>query len=461
MVDPRRHLPSVHRLLEAQPVQTLIELHGRRAVTAAIQAALDRTRQTLAGGEESAVPAEADLIAQAAAALASERRRMLQPVINATGVVIHTNLGRSPLSDAAQEAMNAVAQGYSNLEYRLDVGERGGRGQHVEAALCEITGAEAALVVNNAASAVLLVLSALARGGEVVIARGQLIEIGGGFRIPNVMVQSGAALVEVGTTNRTRTGDYEAALTENTRLIFAAHHSNFRIVGFFEEPDVAVLAALAHAHDLPMVHDVGSGALLDTGRFGLLHEPTVQESVTAGADIVIFSGDKLLGGPQAGCIVGRVGWVEQLRGHPLARAARIDKYCLAGLGATLQHYIEDEATERIPVWQLLGRAPDALRTVAGQWAEALSACNIAAEVLPARSMVGGGSLPEESLPTFVVALDYDHPDALMERLRLGQPPIIARILDNRLVLDPRTVFEEQTGDLLDGISAALRSTSQR
>ncbi|MBN1284769.1 MAG: L-seryl-tRNA(Sec) selenium transferase [Anaerolineae bacterium] len=457
MTDPRRRLPGVHRLLDAPAVQPLITQHGRRTVTAATQAVLDETRRALAeGGEAAAAFDEAALVAQIAGVLAAEQRRALQPVINATGVVIHTNLGRTPLSAAAQAAVSMVARGYSNLEYRLDAGQRGGRGEAVETMLCELTGAAAALVVNNAAAAVLLMLSALAKGGEVVISRGQLIEIGGGFRIPEVMAQSGARLVEVGTTNRTRTGDYEAALGADTRMIFAAHRSNFRIVGFHEEPDVGALAELAHAHGLPMVHDVGSGALLDTAAFGLPHEPTVPESIEAGADVVVFSGDKLLGGPQAGCIVGRAAWVESLRRHPLARAARIDKYCLAGLGATLKHYVEGEAAEKVPVWRLLGRTPEALEATATQWVEALAARGVGADVLPARSMVGGGSLPEESLPTFVVALRHDRPDALMARLREGQPPVIARILDDRLALDPRTVFDWQTGALLDGVAAAVK-----
>ncbi len=453
--DPRRALPSVDKLLRASPTHALIAQYGRPAVTAAIRAVLAETRRQLATNPQRST--EAALIETIAAALEAEAMQTLQPVINATGVIIHTNLGRTPLSTAAQEAMRGVARGYSNLEYRLDVGARGGRGAQVEAMLCRITGAEAALVVNNAASAVLLALSTLAKGGEVVISRGQLIEIGGGFRIPEVMAQSGAHLVEVGTTNRTRVGDYEAALNEATRLIFMAHHSNFLIVGFHAEPGAAALATLAHAHKLPLMHDVGSGAFLDTGRFGLPHEPMVQESVQAGADIVCFSGDKLLGGPQAGCIVGRAQWVERLRHHPLARAARIDKYCLAGLGATLRHYIEGEAAARIPIWQMLGRTPDDLQATALRWTVTLAAHGVETDVMLGHSTVGGGSLPTETLPTCVVALGDAQPDLLRQRLRHMHPAIIARIVGGRLVLDPRTVFDFQEKALLDGVATAVQA----
>lgn len=462
--DPRRQLPAVSRLLETARVRALIERHGRAATVAAIQRALAEARAALSDRDAPALGApaldETTLVAQVEAALDAEARRALQGVINATGVVIHTNLGRVPLSQAAQAAVQAVAAGYANLEYRLDAGERGGRGEHVEAMLRHLTGAEAALVVNNAASAVLLALTALAKGGEVVISRGQLIEIGGGFRIPDVMAQSGARLVEVGTTNRTRIGDYKTAITGETRLIFAAHHSNFRIVGFHEEPAIGELAALAHAHNLPLVHDVGSGALLDTAAFGLAHEPTPQESVAAGADLVIFSGDKLLGGPQAGCIVGGADWVERLRRHPLARAVRIDKYCLAGLGATLRHYVEGEAETAVPVWRMMGRQPDDLEATARRWAEALRARGISAEVRPGLSTVGGGSLPEETLPTFLVALAYDTPDQLMGRLRQGTPPVVARIDADRVALDPRTVFAEQETALLAAVEAAVAALTE-
>ncbi len=454
-VDPRRQLPAVSRLLETEAVRALVALHGRIATVAAVQRTLGKAREALRNGA-AAAPDETAIVSQIEAALEAEARRALQGVINATGVVIHTNLGRVSLSEAAQEAMRAVATGYSNLEYRLDAGTRGGRGEYVEAMLRDLTGAEAALVVNNAASAVLLTLTALAKGGEVVISRGQLVEIGGGFRIPEVMAQSGAHLVEVGTTNRTRRSDYEAAITDATRVIFVAHRSNFRIIGFHEEPTLDELAALAHGRGLPLVHDVGSGALLDTAAYGLTHEPMPQESIAAGADLVIFSGDKLLGGPQAGCIVGRADLVTNLRRHPLARAVRIDKYCMAGLGATLRHYVEGEAEAAVPVWRMMGRRLNALKAAARRWAEALNARGVRAEARPGFSTVGGGSLPEETLPTFVTALLYDHANRLLDLLRWEKPPVIARVADNRLVLDPRTVLEGQEAALLAAVESAIR-----
>ncbi|MCZ7545344.1 MAG: L-seryl-tRNA(Sec) selenium transferase [Anaerolineae bacterium] len=458
--DPRRQLPAVSRLLDSEAGRALIAQHGRTRTVAAIQHALDDARAALGAGDAGApvaAPGEGALLAQAEAALEAEARRALQAVINATGVVIHTNLGRVPLSEAAQEAVRMAAHGYTNLEYRLDAGERGGRGQYVEAMLCALTGAEAALVVNNAASAVLLALTALAEGGDVVISRGQLIEIGGGFRVPEVMAQSGARLVEVGTTNRTRLSDYEAAITEATRLVFAAHHSNFRIIGFYEEPHVGELAALAHAHGLPMLHDVGSGALLDTAAYGLAHEPTPVESVAAGADLVTFSGDKLLGGPQAGCIVGRADLVALLRRHALARAVRIDKYCMAGLGATLRHYIDGEAEAEVPVWRMMARPLAALKATARRWARALAARGVAASVKPGLSKVGGGSLPEETLPTFLVILDCESPDRLMGRLRRETPPVVARVEDDHVVLDPRTVLDGQEDALLHAVARAVEA----
>lgn len=377
----------------------------------------------------------------------------LQPVINATGVVVHTNLGRAPLSASALHAIQEAAAGYSNLEFNLEKGSRGSREAHAQALLQRLTGAEAALVVNNNAAAVLLALTALARRRRVVIARTQLIEIGGGFRVPDVMKQSGARLVEVGTTNRVHLSDYEAALQEPAALLLRAHRSNFEIVGFTSEPELKELASLAHQHDLPLVDDLGSGSLIDTARFGMRHEPTVQESLEAGADLVCFSGDKLFGGPQAGILVGKSALLAKIKKHPLARAMRADKLCLAGLNATLLHYLKDEALEQIPVWRMISAPLETLEGRARAWQMALAA----GEVVDGLSTVGGGSLPGETLPTKLLALPGVSPNRLLASLRRAEPPVIGRVQDERALLDPRTVLPEQDETLIDAVRRALRS----
>ena len=445
-----RDLPSVDRLLQAAAAAGLESRFGRSLTLQALHATLDEARGLIRGG--SPPPDEATLMAEAARRLEAWLAPTLRPVVNATGVILHTNLGRAPLSRAATQAMLDVAGGYSTLEYDLAAGKRGSREVHAEALLRRLLEVEAALVVNNNAAAVLLALTALARRKEVVIARSQLVEIGGGFRIPDVMKESGARLVEVGTTNRTHLSDFEAALTDRTALLLRAHHSNFRIVGFTTEPDLSEMVALARRHALPVVDDLGSGALLDTAAFGLAHEPTVQESLRCGAALVAFSGDKLLGGPQAGILVGDREQIDRLRRHPLARAIRPDKLCLAALATTLAHYLRDEATREIPVWRMIAARPEDLRSRAVAWAATLQS----GEVLQGRSTVGGGSLPEETLPTWLLALVTPQPNRMMERLRLSATPVIARVEENRLVFDPRTVLPEQEETLLAGISAALR-----
>jgi len=447
-----RKLPSVDKLLQIDPLPSLVEEYSHELVVAAVREALDAARQDiLAGGS---CPLEQELADAAAARLVAQVRPSLEPVINATGVIIHTNLGRAPLSVAARAAMEQVAQGYSNLEYDLEAGRRGSRYVHAEALLCRLTGAEAALVVNNNAGAVLLILSALARGQEVVISRGQLIEIGGGFRIPDVMQQSGARLVEVGTTNRTHLWDYERAITPQTAALMRAHHSNFRIIGFTSQVPLAELVALARKHGLYVFDDLGSGTLLDTAAYGLGHEPTIQESIAAGADIVSCSGDKLLGGPQAGIILGRAELIAILKRHPLTRALRVDKTTLAGLQATLLHYLKGEAEREIPVWRMIATPLDELERRARRWVRKLRAAGIPAQVRKGFSTVGGGSLPGETLPTRLVALEVDSPDRLSYRLRQHTPPIIGRIEDDRFCLDPRTVFPEQEKTLLEAVIAA-------
>ncbi|MCR4407781.1 MAG: L-seryl-tRNA(Sec) selenium transferase [Anaerolineae bacterium] len=448
-----RKLPGVDRLLQEPAVQNLIQIYGRELVVEGLRHALDTARDQIRRGA-SCPPAE-EIMIQAEGYLRALARPTLRPVINASGVIIHTNLGRAPLSEETRMAMLDAARGYTNLEYDLEAGQRGSRYVHAEQLLCRLTGAEAALVVNNNAGAVLLILTALAQGREVIISRSQLIEIGGGFRIPDVMRQSGAHLVEVGTTNRTHLHDYEEAIGPETAALMRAHHSNFRIIGFTAEVPLEDLVALAGEHGLLVFDDLGSGTLLDTAAFGLAHEPTMQESVAVGADIVSCSGDKLLGGPQAGIILGRAKLIAHLRRHPLTRALRVDKTTLAGLQATLLHYLKGEAVDKIPVWQMIASRPDTLKQRAERWAQALSQTGVRAMVTEGRSTVGGGSLPGETLPTWLVALGVDSPDALAARLRAGEPPVIARIEDDRLCLDPRTVFEEEEETLLRAVQAAL------
>jgi L-seryl-tRNA(Ser) seleniumtransferase len=436
-----RKLPGVDRLLQEEAIAALAARWGHDLAVEAVREALDTARQAIREG--GACPPPDALARQAEERLAGRLRPTLRPAINATGVIVHTNLGRAPLSAEARAAMDAVAMGYSNLEYDLEKGGRGSRYVHAEEILCQLTGAEAALVVNNNAAAVLLILTCLARGREVVISRGQLVEIGGGFRIPDVMRHSGATLLEVGTTNRTYLRDYEAAISAATAALMRVHRSNFRLMGFVHEPSLAEMVALAAERDLLLFDDLGSGTLLDTALYGLAHEPTIQESVAAGVSLVSCSGDKLLGGPQAGLILGRADLIAQLKRFPLTRALRVDKTTLAGLQATLRHYLLGEATEKVPVWQMIGQDEAVLEKRAKTWLRRLKRVGVAAEIMPGCSTVGGGSLPGETLPTRLVALVGDSPDAVAARLRAGEPPVIARIEDGRLVLDPRTVLPEQ------------------
>lgn len=444
-----RDLPSVERLLQREPARRLIDSYGRALTVEAIRESLDSVRRDMRGG--AAAPDPDDLLRRARSSLESWFPTTLHEVINATGVILHTNLGRAPLSRAARQALLAAA-GSTPLEFDLERGARGRREAHVAGLLCRVTGAEAALVVNNNAGAVLLALTALARRRDVLVSRSQLIEIGGGFRIPDVLRQSGARLVEVGTTNRTHLEDFAQAISPRTGLVLRAHHSNFRLLGFTAEPTLAELAGLARLHGLPLLDDLGSGALLDTAPYGLGHEPTVQESLHGGASLVAFSGDKLLGGPQAGILVGEAAAVERLRRHPLYRALRADKLCLAALRATLIPYLRDEAEAEIPVWQMIAAAETGLRERATAWREKLGG-----ELVPGRSTVGGGSLPEETLPTWLLALPARSAHGLSQRLRRMDPPVIGRIESGRVVLDPRTVLPEQEPSLLGAVAAALEA----
>ncbi|MBN1954327.1 MAG: L-seryl-tRNA(Sec) selenium transferase [Anaerolineae bacterium] len=456
--DELRRLPGVDRLLGDAALQEMRARYGHHLTVTAARETLAQVRDAVRAGAD--LPTEGTLVAQVVAHLRERLAPTLHPVINASGVIIHTNLGRSPLSADARAAIESVAAGYSNLEYDLSSGQRGQRTHHAERLLLELTGAESALVVNNNAGAVLLALTHTARGRDVVISRGQLVEIGGGFRVPDVMRQSGAQLIEVGTTNRTHRRDYEQALAEqpDVALILRAHHSNFRLVGFTSEVELAELVEIGAAFGVPVMDDLGSGALLDTAPFGLAHEPTVQESVAAGAALVCFSGDKLLGGPQAGIVVGQADFVEPLKRHPLARALRPDKTCLAALQATLMHYLKEEATDCIPIWRMISAPVEQVARRAQDWQERLRQAGRETQVVDGRSTVGGGSLPGETLPTRLLALDSDNPDRLAAALRTGAPPIVARIGADQLLLDPRTVLPEEDTVLLARLVGELETS---
>ena len=441
-----RDLPSVDQLLQQPPVSGWIEQYGRPQVLEALRHTLDGVRDGFS--KTSQVPSLQSLLHTAQALLQDWSTPSLRPVINATGVILHTNLGRAPLSKAAIQAIQGVSVGYSNLEFDVAKGQRGSRLVHSENLLRRLTGAEAALVVNNNAAAVLLILSTLARRRKVVISRTQLVEVGGGFRIPDVMQQSGAHLYEVGTTNRVHRDDYESAIREaSPAVIMHAHRSNFRLSGFTSEPSLAELADVAHRAGILLVDDLGSGALLDTAPYGLGHEPTVFESLEAGVDLVCFSGDKLLGGPQAGIIIGNKDLVARLKKHPLARAIRADKLCLAALGATLLHYLKDEALREIPIWRMIATPLGDLKARAEAWRQACGT----GEVISGQSTVGGGSLPDETLPTCLLAITVRSPNRLLDQLRQNHPPVIARLELDQVLFDPRTVLPEQDPDLLAAI----------
>jgi L-seryl-tRNA(Ser) seleniumtransferase len=454
----QRSIPSVDRLLQTRTAAELIARYGRPLTLDAFRSELADIRagfKPVPAAHEDfrpLVPSVDEILLAAETRLAAWAAPSLVPVINATGVILHTNLGRAPLSDATLRAMDAIGRGYSTLEYDLAKGTRGSRLVHAEALLQKLTGAEAALVVNNNASALLLVLAGLARRRDVVVSRTQLVEIGGGFRIPEVMKQSGAKLVEVGTTNRVHLEDFEEAVASSPALVMHAHRSNFKIIGFTEEPELSSIVETAHQAGVLVVDDLGSGALMDTGRYGLAHEPTIGESLASGVDLVCFSGDKLLGGPQAGIIVGRTELIAKLKKHPLARALRADKTCLAGLSATLMHYLLDEAEREIPIYRMLSLTIKQVKGRAEAWARELQSST----VVEGESTVGGGSLPGESVPTFLLAVEAQSPDKFLKRLRMQNPPIIARTENNKVLLDPRTVLPEQEGALLVGLKNALQ-----
>jgi L-seryl-tRNA(Ser) seleniumtransferase len=445
-----RALPSVHQLLEEGPAVAMIAQHGRPLVLFAVQQVLDEERR------RGIVAESATRWSAIESAIAALRRPRLRPVVNATGVILHTNLGRAPLAAAAAEAAAAIAGRYSTLEFDTQTGRRGRRHDLAADVLRHLSGAEAAAVVNNCAAAVLLMLTALAKGKEVIVARGELVEIGGGFRMPDVMRLSGARLVEVGTTNRTRTEDYAAAITPRTAAIMKVHASNFQVIGFTQSVELKNLAAIARQHQLLLLHDLGSGALLETAAYGLADEPRIQDSLASGADLVACSADKLLGGPQAGLLLGRAALVDRVMKHPLARAVRVDKMTLAALIATLDLYLTQSVAD-LPIWDMLGASAESIAARARAWQSRLMERGALVEVVAAESTVGGGSLPGERLATTALAITPRRGGAteLLRRLREHEPPVIGRIVEERVLLDPRTVLPGEDDVIVDAVVAAL------
>lgn len=435
-----RNLPSVDKVLSDKRIAKAAESYPHDLLVSVIREQLEQERLSIVKGRYGA---SLDGIVKA---VLGRLETILQPsllkVVNASGVILHTNLGRAPLSGEAVAAMEEASRGYANLEIDMESGSRGSRNVHVESLLTRLTGAEAALVVNNNAGAVLLGLTALARRRKVIVSRGQAIEIGGGFRIPDVMRQSGAKLVEVGTTNCTYASDFENAIDEGTVALMRVHSSNFQVVGFTSEVSLEELISIGEKHNLMVLDDLGSGSLLDTTVFGLAPEPMVQQSVKAGASLTFFSGDKLLGGPQAGVIVGEKQYVDKLKKHPLARAVRIDKIRLAGLAVTLLHYLKEEATSKVPVWQMIAAPLKEMEKRARNWVKVLGE---GAKVVDGETMVGGGSLPGGSLPTKLVAISGGSKkvQAIARKLRLRETPVIGRIEKDQLLLDPRTVLPQE------------------
>lgn len=447
----RRDLPGVGALLESAELADLLALAPRQTVTNAVRAVIARVR----AGAEPAPDGRSGWSDLVRSELGSTTRPLLRPVINATGVVLHTNLGRAPLAAAAVRAVKETAAGFCNLEYDLSAGERGSRYDHCVSLLCELTGCEDALVVNNCAAALILAVDTFARDRDVVISRGELVEIGGSFRIPDIMRRGGARLVEVGTTNRTHLTDYETALTATTGAILKVHRSNFSISGFTAEVPVDQLAALGKSRGIPVVHDLGSGLLIPLDDIGLRGEPTASESLRGGPDVIAFSGDKILGGPQAGIILGTAAAVEQMRSNPLARALRVDKLTIAALGATLALYRDPGVARReIPVLAMLAATADSLRGRADAVAAALIAAGIACEAMATESSVGGGAFPSIVIPSFAVAL-RENAAIADERLRAATPAVVGRAKDGRLLLDLRSVMPHEDETLVSSVAGAL------
>jgi L-seryl-tRNA(Ser) seleniumtransferase len=454
-----RVIPSIDELRRRPAVIALEAQFGSAAAIDALRTAAGELRRSIAAAARAPLSEEeaaAQIESLAASSLTAHFGYSLRPVINATGVVLHTNLGRAPLAAAALDRIREVARGYSSLEYDVERGARGRRDLHAEALLRRLTGAEAAVVVNNNAAATLLILAALASGREVIVSRGELVEIGGGFRVPEIMAQSGAVLREVGTTNKTRAGDYAAAVTDRTALILRVHPSNFRVLGFTERPMLREVIEVGRRLNVAVAEDLGSGLLAGPERHRLDDEPSVEETIAAGVDVCCFSGDKLLGGPQAGIIAGRLASIDRIRRHPLMRALRVDKMTYAALEATLLEYAAGRADRTVPARRMLAMSADDIRARAERLAAELNALpRWRAELLEGRSAVGGGSAPGSELPTVLVSIDRpgESADAVATRIRQARPPIIARIEDGRVLLDLRTVAEAEDSVLAAALAA--------
>ena len=441
-----RSIPKVDVLLENETIQDLIDHYSRDTVMEAIHTEMDKLRRFIGEcDDEEAAKAQIELllahIEMTVAAMHTPNMRM---VVNGTGTILHTNLGRAPIGHEHMRRITAIATGYSNLEYNLKAGRRGERYSHFEKLLCKLTGAEAAMAVNNNAAAVMLILSSLAKGGEVVVSRGELVEIGGKFRIPDVMEQSGATLVEVGTTNKTHYDDYENAVTEETKALLKVHTSNYRIVGFTESVGIDELIPLAKKHGIPVIEDLGSGVLIDLSKYGITYEPTVQDSIAKGADVVCFSGDKLLGGPQAGIIIGRKKYIDMMKKNQLTRALRIDKFTAAALELVLQEYLsEEKAIQNIPVLKMITRSLEDVTWKAEKLCGLLKEAGLPAKIglEECESQIGGGSLPLERIPSMAVAIRPEKISVaeLEERMRHLPVPIIPRVANDTVLMDVRTI----------------------
>ena len=458
MSDPRREIPSVDALLASPEFEPILKGFPRQLVVTVTRIVIEEIRNSLLAGDKDIEPDGLDYYARMVLIrLGKETMPSLRGVINATGVVLHTNLGRAPLAEVAADAMAAAARGYSNLEYDVESGKRGSRYDHCVKLLRELTGAEDAIVVNNNAAALVLVLNTTAKGKGVAVSRGELVEIGGGFRIPEILERAGAFLVEVGSTNRTRLSDYEDSIKKGeVAAILKVHRSNFRITGFTEDTTLASLADLANQEGIPLLHDLGSGLFITADALALPAEPLASDSLNAGADLVAVSGDKLLGGPQAGIILGTSELIDSLRQNPLCRALRVDKVTLAGLEATLQLYRDpNQALESVPTLRMLGNTPEALGKRCEQLAAELKGLGVGSSIVKSEGRVGGGTYPGVKLPGFALALDGPNgAEVLAMHLRNGDPPVIARIVDKRVFIDLRTVLPGQENDLVRRVREA-------
>jgi L-seryl-tRNA(Ser) seleniumtransferase len=449
-----RALPSVEELLQSQELQILVSTYSHPMVANACRSVLADFREKITATGMAVIRLE--IISAVESELASQFSFRIQPVINATGIILHTNLGRAPISEEILQHITKIASSYNNLEFVLDSGQRGQRGTLVEQLLRELTGAETACVVNNNAGAMFLILSALAKGKEVIVSRGELVQIGGGFRIPEILSVSGAILKEVGTTNQTTLDDYERAITGNSALLLKVHHSNFRMAGFVGEVSVRELSELAKEKNLTLIYDQGSGAVIDTSQFGLAKEPMVQDGVSAEADLIAFSGDKLLGGPQAGIIVGRAELINQIKKHPLYRAFRVGKFTLSALEETILLYLKNQALEKIPIWRIISQSADSIKARAERTTSQIKSTAARVTLKPTTSFLGGGSLPGQTLPSYAISIDAVLPvENIAHRFRKAQPPVIGRISEGQFLLDLRTVFPEQDSTLASTISQVL------